>query len=100
MLKSDMPVETPTRSETARQTLRIGSVSFLNAKPLIYGLEEAAGLDLKLDVPSRLLEGLMDGRFDVALLPVVDYQRMDGLRLLTRRGNRGRRRAPSPSVFP
>jgi len=86
MLQSEMPVEMPTRSETARQTLRIGSVSFLNAKPLIYGLEEAPGIDLKLDVPSRLLGGLLDGRFDVALLPVIDYQRMEGLRLLTSGG--------------
>lgn len=66
--------------------LRIGSVSFLNARPLIYGLEEAPGLDLQLDVPSKLLDGLLDGRFDVALLPVIDYQRMDGLPLLTAGG--------------
>src|SRR5690242_6171668 len=66
--------------------LRVGSVSFLNAKPLIYGLEHAAGIDLGLDVPSRLLDGLRDGRFDVALLPVIDYQRMRGLRLLTAGG--------------
>ena len=85
-LQSAMPVETANRTNAARRTLRIGSVSFLNAKPLIYGLEEADGLELKLDVPSRLLDGLMDGRFDVALLPVIDYQRMAGLRLLTSGG--------------
>ena len=66
----------------APQTLRVGSVSFLNAKPLIYGLEEAPGVDLKLDVPSRLLDGLLESRFDVALLPVIDYQRMPGLRVI------------------
>src|SRR3982751_4674794 len=66
--------------------LRVGSVSFLNAKPLIYGLEHAPEVDLGLAVPSRLLDGLRDGRYDVALLPVIDYQRMDGLRLLTSGG--------------
>jgi len=86
MLKSDMPVEAPRRSESPAKTLRIGSVSFLNAKPLIHGLEEADGLDLQLDVPSRLLDGLVENRFDVALLPVIDYQRMDGLRFLTAGG--------------
>lgn len=69
-------------STSDRKPLRIGSVSFLNARPLIYGLEEADGIDLELDVPSRLLDGLLSGRFDVALLPVIDYQRMAGLRLI------------------
>ena len=70
----------------ASAVLRIGSVSFLNAKPLIYGLEDARDVDLSLDVPSRQLDGLREGRFDVALLPVIDYQRMPGLRLLTAGG--------------
>jgi chorismate dehydratase len=67
-------------------TLRLGSVSFLNAKPLIYGLENHDDLELTLDVPSRLLGGMESGRFDVALLPVIDYQRLPGLRLLTAGG--------------
>src|SRR3954462_13342611 len=73
----------PLARPSQRDTLRIGSVSFLNAKPLIYGLERAADLELGLDVPSRLLDDLRAGRFDVALLPVIDYQRMPGLKLLT-----------------
>ena len=77
---------TSTRSSVPQRPLRIGSVSFLNAKPLIYGLEEADELDLQLDIPSRLLDGLLEARFDVALLPVIDYQRMPGLRLLTSGG--------------
>src|SRR6266404_8596497 len=61
---------------------RIGSVSYLNAKPLIYGLEREKGIQVELEVPSRLLGGLRQGRFDVALLPVIDYQRCDGLCLV------------------
>src|SRR4051794_17373377 len=61
------------------QPLRIGSVSYLNAKPLIHGLENQKDLSLILDVPSRLLPGLRDKRFDIALLPVIDYQRLDNL---------------------
>lgn len=67
---------------STRTTLRIGSVSFLNARPLIYGLDADEAVDLTLDVPSRLLDGLIEGRFDIALLPVIDYQRMPGLRLI------------------
>lgn len=74
------------RSSSSRPSLRIGSVSYLNAKPLIYGLEEADGIELHLDVPSRLLDGLVHARFEVALLPVIDYQRLKGLSVLTSGG--------------
>jgi len=66
--------------------LRLGGVSFLNSKPLLYGLDRDPHLQLTLDVPSRLLDGLRDGRFDVALLPVIDYQRMDGLSIVPSAG--------------
>jgi chorismate dehydratase len=49
-------------------------------------LESIDWLDLSLDVPSRLLGGLVEKRFDVALLPVIDYQRLSGLRILTAGG--------------
>jgi chorismate dehydratase len=68
------------------QPLRVGSVSFLNAKPLIHGLEINHAISLVLDVPSRLLGGLQSHRLDVALLPVIDYQRLAGLRMLTAGG--------------
>src|SRR5687767_8361864 len=76
----------PRVKATRPAVLRVGSVSFLNARPLIYGLEASADLELGLDVPSRLLDDLRAARFDVALLPVIDYQRMPGLRLLTSGG--------------
>ena len=67
------------KTPTAATALRVGSVSYLNAKPLIYGLDHVADIDLRLDVPSRLLAGLREKRFDVALLPVIDYQRLENL---------------------
>jgi len=70
------------RPQSPARTLCIGSVSFLNAKPLIYGLERNENLRLILDVPSQLLDGLRNRRMDVALLPVIDYQRLDGLRII------------------
>jgi chorismate dehydratase len=57
-------------------------VSYLNAKPLIYGLEEADDVELLLDVPSRLLEGLRRSDYDVALLPIIDYQRLSDARII------------------
>jgi chorismate dehydratase len=54
--------------------VRIGCVSYLNAKPLIDGLE-AAGAAVRYDVPGRLLEALETGAVDVALCPIIDYYR-------------------------
>ena len=61
---------------------RVASVSFLNAKPLIHGLEREPDVRLSLAVPSKLIDSLRDGSADVALLPVIDYQRLDGLTIL------------------
>lgn len=54
--------------------LRVGAVSYLNTKPLIYRLAELAPqVELLLDLPSRLADGLAAGRFDVALIPSIEY---------------------------
>jgi chorismate dehydratase len=54
--------------------MRIGAVSYLNTKPLIYRLAELAPQhELVLDLPSRLADGLAAGRLDVALIPSVEF---------------------------
>jgi chorismate dehydratase len=58
----------------ATRPYRLGCVSFLNARPLIEGLEGRSDLDLRFDVPSRLLPDLEAGQVDVALCPVIDLQ--------------------------
>jgi chorismate dehydratase len=56
--------------------IRVGAVSYLNARPLYYGIEEfAPEVRLTLDVPSRLAEQLAAGALDVALIPSVEYLR-------------------------
>src|SRR5690606_33959763 len=68
-------------SERSR-VLRVASVGFINARPLIAGLDQDDSLDLRLDVPSRLLGRIRSGEADVALLPVIDLQREPGLRVV------------------
>ena len=52
--------------------LRIGAVSYLNTKPLVYGLEQLPDqCELVFDLPSRLANGLSDGQYDVALVPSI-----------------------------
>jgi len=56
--------------------IRIGAVSYLNARPLYYGLGRyAPQFKLSMDVPSRLAEQLAAGELDVALIPSVEYLR-------------------------
>jgi len=56
--------------------VRVGAVSYLNAKPLYYRLEELAPeVELSMEVPSRLAERLAAGELDVALIPSVEYLR-------------------------
>jgi len=52
----------------------VAAVSFLNARPLIEGLDEEPGVHLISDVPSRLLKTLLEDRAAVALCPVIDFQ--------------------------
>jgi chorismate dehydratase len=54
--------------------MRIGAVSYLNTKPLVYGLRELAPRDeLVFDLPSRLADQLAAGELDVALIPSIEY---------------------------
>ena len=58
---------------TEDSTIRIGAVSYLNTVPLVEGLGEVDGLELSLDLPSRLADQLADGRLDVALIPCIEF---------------------------
>lgn len=51
---------------------RLGVVSYLNAQPLIAGLEDQPDIELIHRVPSALPPLLEAGQVDVALVPVID----------------------------
>jgi len=54
--------------------LRIGAVSYLNTKPLVYRLDEfAPEAEIVYDLPSRLADELASGRLDIGLIPSVEY---------------------------
>lgn len=64
-------------------SLRVGAVSYLNAKPLYWRLEEfAPGIRLTMEVPSVLGEKLARGDLDVALIPSIEYLRGDGYEIV------------------
>jgi chorismate dehydratase len=54
--------------------VRLGAVGYLNARPLVYGLERSTRFELRFDVPSRCADLLHQGRIDVGLIPTIEYQ--------------------------
>jgi len=55
--------------------VRIGAVSYLNTRPLVYGLQSNPEYTLSLDTPGVLSEKLRLGEIDVGLIPIVEYLR-------------------------
>ncbi len=54
--------------------VRIGSVSYLNAKPLLYGFEQGMmknDIDLLIDYPAEIARQLLDDKIDLGLIPVA-----------------------------
>jgi len=67
----------PTILEGTTGMTKLATVSYLNARPLIEGLERETDFEVIRRVPSRLLETLETGRASIALCPVIDFQRSE-----------------------
>jgi chorismate dehydratase len=62
--------------------LRVSIVEFLNTAPLVWGFTDgplAGKYDLSFTVPSKCAEALRRGDADIAIIPSIEYQRMDGM---------------------
>lgn len=56
------------------QKIRVGAVSYLNTKPLVYGFEQgmmADKIDLSFDHPANIAARLLNEEIDVGLVPVA-----------------------------
>ncbi len=65
--------------------LRISIVEFLNTAPLVWGFTDGplqGRYDLSFTVPSLCAEALRSGQVDVAIIPAIEYQRIDGMVVL------------------
>jgi chorismate dehydratase len=56
--------------------VRLGAVGYLNARPLVYGLERSTRFELRFDVPSRCADLLHQDRIDIGLIPSIEYLRV------------------------
>ncbi len=62
--------------------LRISVVEYLNTAPLVWGFTDGplrGRYDLSFTVPSLCAEALRRGDADVAIIPSIEYQRMEGV---------------------
>jgi chorismate dehydratase len=56
--------------------VRLGAVGYLNARPLVHGLDARRDVfDLRFDVPSRCAVLLHDGEIDLGMIPSIEFLR-------------------------
>jgi chorismate dehydratase len=56
--------------------IRLGAVSYLNSRPLVYGLDRLRDrFDVRFDVPSRCATLLHENQVDLGLIPSIEYLR-------------------------
>ena len=62
--------------------VRLGAVSYLNVRPLVYGLDHHPGVSLRFDVPSLCARLLADGEIDLGMVPSITYLDRPGDRIV------------------
>jgi chorismate dehydratase len=62
--------------------VRLGAVSYLNVRPLVYGLTERADVSLRFDVPSECARLLAAGEIDLGMVPSITYLDRPGDRIV------------------
>ncbi|HRO43660.1 MAG TPA: menaquinone biosynthesis protein [Flavipsychrobacter sp.] len=65
--------------------IKVGSVSYLNAKPLLYGIERSEiinEIELSEEYPAEVARKLKNNEIDVALLPVAAMSEIEGARIV------------------
>jgi chorismate dehydratase len=66
--------------------IKVAAVSYLNTKPLLYGIEHsdiARDIELVVGYPSQIAKQLQDGSIDIALLPVAAMPGIAGAHIVS-----------------
>ena len=66
--------------------IKVGAVSYLNTKPLIYGFEQGMmdeQIDLVFDYPSNIASQLVNNKIDIGLVPVAVLPLMPQYHIIT-----------------
>lgn len=62
--------------------VRLGAVGYLNARPLVVGLDQSPRFTLRYDIPSECARLLQAGDIDLGLVPSIEYLRDDSYRIV------------------
>jgi chorismate dehydratase len=63
--------------------IRLGAVDYLNARPLVYGIELRTDLfSLRFDAPSKCAALLHEGSIDVGMIPSIEFLRGASYRIV------------------
>jgi chorismate dehydratase len=68
-----LPPKLNQRKELSRK-IRVGAVSYLNTKPLIYGFEQGImkdSVELTIDYPAKIADALLNNEIDIGLVPIA-----------------------------
>ena len=68
-----------------QRKIRIGAVSYLNTRPLVFGFAQgllADRIELSFDTPSTLAQRMHASEIDVALLPTIELARIPDLEIV------------------
>ena len=80
--------------------IRLGAVDYLNARPLVFGLEKRQELfDLRFDPPSRCAVMLHEGSIDVGMIPAIEYCRGPEYRIVPGMAIASNRTVASVALF-
>jgi chorismate dehydratase len=66
--------------------VKVGAVSYLNTKPLIYGLQNGMmgdEIELLMDYPAKIAAALLDGKIDLGLIPLAVLPKMPDFHIIS-----------------
>lgn len=72
-------------AKPSRATQRVSVVKYLNTAPLTWGIERGPGrkkYELAFTTPACCAEDLRTGRAEIGIIPSIEYQRIEGLKIL------------------
>lgn len=74
----------PSSRAPEKEKVRVGAVTYLNARPLVFSLDRIAPqVEIVFDLPSRLADLLAAGVLDVAMIPSIEYARHSGYAIIS-----------------
>lgn len=82
--------------------IKISAVSYLNTKPLLYGIERARfsyPVELSVAYPSLIAQQLQDGSVDIGLVPVAAMPGIPNAQIISGYGIAGVGKVTSVSIF-